>query len=192
MAETARAWSAHPLVERCSLDLCDDAGQAEAAGYAGMLEWWGGEPGADLLNGLAPSAQVYAVDELVEKAPARDAFDGIKLVAPWALKPAMDPAEGRRHWDEHVPLALSVHVGACAYVRHWVRAVLTPGAVPYQGVATLWFPTAADLCERLFDRPENEQRIAQDVEEFLGRNCVFAARELQFSRGRRRFAGSAA
>ena len=191
LTEAARALSSQPAVDRCVLDVCEDAAQAQAAGYIGMLELWGRDLRADLLNKLAPSAEVYAVDELIEKAPPSGLFQGIKLVAPWTLKPGLDAVEGRRHWDEHVPLALSVHLGACAYVRHWVRAVLAPQILSYQGIATLWFSTESDLRERLFAQPGDQRRIAQDVDEFIGRNCAFATRERQFHKGQVRFAVSA-
>lgn len=172
----ADSLAAHPAVARSALNLCDDP----AAPYAAVLEVAAPRlPAEPLALRLAtlPGAEVYRSRELVELPPPQGPFPGIKLIAPWVLKPGVSPAEGRRHWDEHVPLARSAHVGASAYVRHWVEACYSPGAPAWRGIAILWFDTAADLRERLFGKPEDLDAVTRDVADFVGDTCTLFARE---------------
>jgi hypothetical protein len=74
-------------------------------------------------------------------------------------------------------LARSAHVGASAYVRHWVEACYTPGAPAWQGIAILWFDTEADLRERLFGKAADVDAVTQDVADFVGETCTLFTRE---------------
>ncbi len=126
---------------------------------------------------------VYRVAEFVEKdtGPERGwPTSGPKLIVPWIGRAELTPAERRRHWDEHVPLATRIHVGCTRYVRNWIEAPApntdstTP---PYQGIAMLHFPTEQDLRERSFDTPASVQVIEDDTTEFIAEHVVLQTSE---------------
>ena len=94
---------------------------------------------------------------------------------PWIGRSELTPAEQRRHWDEHVPLANRIHVGCTRYVRNWVEAPTAnhgAAAPPYQGIAMQHFLTEQDLRERSFDSPTSVQVIKDDVAEFIAEHLV--------------------
>jgi EthD domain len=144
-----------------------------------VLELWGDQTlaqspweDAEIDRRVARRA-VYRVTELVEKdvGPARRwPTAGPKLIVPWIGRRELTPAEQRRHWDEHVPLANRIHVGCTRYVRNWVEASapnLAATTPPYQGIAIQHFLTEQDLRERSFDSPASVQVIQDDVAEFI-------------------------
>jgi hypothetical protein len=53
------------------------------------------------------------------------------------------------------------------YIRHWIDAVLTPGAPPEQGVTELHFPTQEDMRTRWFVDDDGRRQIVQDIGHFL-------------------------
>jgi hypothetical protein len=132
--------------------------------YGSVIEAWseGGEPPR-----FPAVAAVYGVEELVEKrVPGLFPPQGVKLVCAWQTRPGVPAAEARRHWNEHVPLALRIHTGACGYTRNWVTA--PPSGQAFQGIATLWFPHEDDLRLRLFPQPEDFKTVMDDVADFIG------------------------
>jgi hypothetical protein len=152
-----------------------------------VLEIWGGQPETSLRDAeIGPHVArraVYRVTEFVEKdvGPERRwPTPGPKLIVPWVGRPDVTPAEQRRHWDEHVPLANRIHVGCTRYVRNWIEAP-APGsastAPPYQGIAIQHFLTDADLRERSFDSPASVQVIHDDVADFIAEHVVLQAVE---------------
>jgi hypothetical protein len=167
----------------------------DGAPWDAVIELWGGHatasPGS-LRTDLEPHAAalaIYRVTELVGKdtGPHRGwPTAGVKLVVPWIGRSDVTPAEQRRHWDEHVPLANRIHVGVTRYVRNWVDwpAPGTDAAQPpYQGIATQHFPSERDMIERSFDRPESVQVIAADVADFLAGHIVLRTQEFHWSQG---------
>jgi hypothetical protein len=131
-----------------------------------------GEPAipAELLSAqLARDAEahVYLADQSVLKSPAIDSTSSINLMTVWDAKRDQNAAETRRHWREHVPLALSIHHGATRYVQCWLEKPLTRGAPAHAGVATLRFPSMEVMATGLFRSAEDVAIIDQDVAEFI-------------------------
>lgn len=130
------------------------------------------------LDSQVSSRATFTVTELVEKdtGPARGwPTPGVKLLVPWIGRRDITPAETRRHWDEHVPLANRIHVGVTRYVRNWIE----PGALDggdgfpgYNGIASQHFLTEQDLLERSFDSPASVQIIIDDVAEFISEHVA--------------------
>jgi hypothetical protein len=142
--------------------------------------------GAPALAALpdAPGCRVaaYLVTEMIEKnagPPKGWPTSGVKMIVPWIGRADVPPAEQRRHWDEHVPLANRVHIGVSRYVRNWVDSAVSIDAPRYQGIATQHFPTEADLHDRLFDSPASVQLIVDDVTDFIAEHV--ALRVLEYS-----------
>ena len=136
----------------------------------------------DDLRPLVAARAIYRVEELVEKdqGPAEAwPVSGIRLIVPWTGRGDVTPAEQRRHWDEHVPLANRVHVGVTRYVRNWVEAVVgdAAGVPPYQGIASQHYPSERDLHERSFDTPASVRVIHDDVAEFIAEPVVLRVTE---------------
>ena len=153
--------------------------------YDALVEGDGGsrplfEALRDAFGDQGAAVTVYSVTRMVEKAPPAPRLDAVKMVACIRQRPDLSKAETRRHWDEHVPLALRIHVGASRYVRNWVEeVVLSSGFSPagYPGIATMAFHTEADFRERLYDTPENAKVIAEDVAEFMTGTDSFLGQE---------------
>lgn len=123
---------------------------------------------------------VYAVRRMVEKAPPAPRRDAVKFVACIRPRPDLSPDEIRRRWNAHVPLALRIHIGVSRYVRNWVDDLIlssSPAPIPYCGIATMAFHTEDDYRDRLYDRPENEQVILNDVATFMAGVDSFLGRE---------------
>ena len=57
--------------------------------------------------------------------------------------------------------------GTCHYEQLIIDEVLTPDAPSWDGVGLLSFATASDYTERIFDGPEGQKAIYDDVARFL-------------------------
>jgi hypothetical protein len=141
-----------------------------------------GEPAivAESLRGqLARNAEVhvYLADQSVIKTPAVDSTPSINLMAVWDAKRGQAATETRRHWREHVPLAVSIHHGATRYVQSWLEKPLTQGAPAHAGVATLRFPSMEVMATGLFRSAEDVATIDQDVAEFIQTSHVLYTTE---------------
>jgi EthD domain len=153
--------------------------QDDAAPWHLVVEAWTDAANLhELLRGGVPGEFIatratYRVEELIEKdeGPAPGwPVAGVRLIVPWRRRTDVSPPECRRHWDEHVPLALRVHVGVTRYVRNWVEAAVGDEAAQapaYQGIASQHYPSEQDLRERSFDSPASVQVINDDVAEFI-------------------------
>lgn len=78
----------------------------------------------------------------------------------------LDRAEVERHWDEHIPLACSIHVGMNRYVQDRLSPAAN-GARPWFGMAHLHFADEAALRTGLFRSAEDVASISADVAEFV-------------------------
>lgn len=128
-----------------------------------------------VLVGFVQELHSYGVEERVMKDtldPVRGGRGGISPgVSLWTMLRrvhGIDIAEFRRHWSEHAPLAIRVHVGATAYRQNRVNTIFTPGAPEFDGFATLSFDSEEDLRDRLFAKPDDVQDILKDSAEFVG------------------------
>jgi EthD domain len=141
-----------------------------------------GEPAIvaeSLRRQLARNAEVhvYLADQSVIKTPTFDSTPSINLMAVWDAKRGQAPAETRRHWREHVPLAVSIHHGATRYVQSWLEKPLTRGAPAHDGVATLRFPSMEVMATGLFRSAEDVATIDHDVAEFIQTSHVLYTSE---------------
>jgi len=135
-------------------------------------EFWSSRPLA--AADIAPpkgSQQAFSVEERIEKAELdrRPGISpGIRLLSPLYPVAGAAPAESIGYWDEHVPLALRVHVGMNRYVRDIVVAPLDGNTSGMFGVASLHFPGEDAIRDRFFDKPESIPLHAEDLARFVG------------------------
>jgi len=81
-------------------------------------------------------------------------------------------ADVERHWDEHIPLALQIHVG----MNRYVQDRLSPPD-PWFGMAHLHFPHEAALRDGLFRDDRDIAVITADVAEFVAHHATMLAIE---------------
>ncbi len=90
------------------------------------------------------------------------------MVSPVFRAPAMTHEQFDAHWrDRHAPLALRHHIGMWRYDQYTITETLTDGAAPFDGIATLSFPTLDDFEGRLFDSDSGRDIIMADTARFL-------------------------
>jgi EthD domain len=113
----------------------------------------------------------YLIADVVEKDAQKFAAGqrapGVNLVSAITWGEGKTGEQGRQGWRNHGPLACRVHIGMTRYVRNVIEQAVTAGAPPYNGIAMLYFPTIADLEQRLYDIPANVEVIGKDVAGFV-------------------------
>jgi uncharacterized protein (TIGR02118 family) len=128
-------------------------------------------------------ADGYVTTEHVQKAasdpPATGVRSaGVKLLCPVRRHAALDHRAFVDHWlGRHVPLALRHHPGLCRYVTNVVDARLDDGGEPWDGFAELHFPSAEALATGMFDSPDGERVIREDVARFIGHTGAYVVAE---------------
>lgn len=90
--------------------------------------------------------------------------------------PGMSCADVERHWSEHIPLAVAIHVGMTRYVQDRFDEAGKTGA-GWFGMAHLHFPDADVLRNGLFRTPEDVAAITEDVAEFVADHATMLAIE---------------
>jgi hypothetical protein len=119
----------------------------------------------------APDA-VFGVSRRVIKARERgrdgERSEGFTVVCPSVRAPFLTHEQFDAHWrDNHSRIHVASSPGTCHYEQLIIDAPLTPGAPTWDGVGLLSFASAADYTERIFDGPEGQQAIYEDVARFL-------------------------
>ncbi len=174
-------------------DISPDFGDAQPlrtapVPYDAVTEMWiepasSGEGAAELYkSALAPALEQslrsrsaachsYLVADVVEKdaqtfAPGQRA-PGVNLVSAITWAEGKTAEQGRNGWRNHGPLACRIHIGMTRYVRNVIEQAVTTGAPGYNGIAMLYFPTVADLEQRLYDSPASVEVIGKDVAGFV-------------------------
>jgi hypothetical protein len=127
-----------------------------------------GVPTADL---PAPDA-AFAVTRRVIKARDRgrdgERSEGFTVVCPSVRAPFLTHDQFDAHWrDNHSRIHVASSPGTCHYEQLIIDDVLTPDAPSWDGVGLLSFATATDYTERIFDGPEGQKAIYDDVARFL-------------------------
>jgi uncharacterized protein (TIGR02118 family) len=127
-------------------------------------------------------ADAYATTEHVQKAPPATApgarTPGVKLIAPLTRRADMSHEAFVAHWlERHVPLALAHHPGLVGYVTNVVDARLDARAPELDGIAELHFASPAAFARGLFDSPEGERRVREDIARFIGRTFGYRVAE---------------
>jgi uncharacterized protein (TIGR02118 family) len=116
----------------------------------------------------------YVATEHVQKAPPAGArpgrgAPGAKLMAPLVRVAALTHDAFTAHWlTRHVPLALRHHPGLERYVTNVVDARLSDTGAVLDGIAELSFPSAAAIERQLFDSPQGERLVREDIARFIG------------------------
>jgi len=133
--------------------------------------------------GFMGGAHAYATTEHVQRSPAGTAqmgtrSPGVKLVCPLVRRPDMMHAAFVDHWlSKHVELALRHHPAMIKYVTNVVDHRLADTAPELDGIAELHFPSAEATREGLFDGPEGERIIREDIARFIGRTAAYRVAE---------------
>ena len=145
------------------------------AGWDALVEIAGEERARAAVNALAEVgvAHVYRVERRRVKAYPRTWPDGartpgVEILSAMRRLPALDRAGFDAHWrDRHAPLARAHHPGMWEYRQNAVQESLTADAPDFDGFAVVGFPTAEDCRSRLYDSPEGEAVILEDLARFL-------------------------
>lgn len=82
-------------------------------------------------------------------------------------KDGLSPEEFAVEWLKHKELAKKHHPTLTRYRVNTLPRPLTDGAVAYDGIAELAFPSAEDIRDRMFDSEEGQRVIAADVDRFI-------------------------
>ena len=133
--------------------------------------------------GFMGGADAYVTTEHVQRAPsappaAGARAPGVKLVCPVVRRNGMSHAEFVAHWlTRHVPLALQHHPGMIKYVTNVVDRRLGDSGAELDGIAELHFPSAQALATAMFDSPDGERIIRDDIPRFIGRTAAYRVAE---------------
>jgi uncharacterized protein (TIGR02118 family) len=93
---------------------------------------------------------------------------GVKLVCPVQRRPDLSREAFLDHWfGTHVALARAHHPGLVRYVTNVVDRRLGAGGPPWDGFTELHFSSAEAIAGGLFDSPEGERIVRDDIGKFL-------------------------
>jgi uncharacterized protein (TIGR02118 family) len=132
--------------------------------------------------GFLGGASAYATTEYVQRAGTDEPALGakasrVKLVCPIRRRPDLSHEAFVEHWlTAHVPLALRHHPGLVRYVTNVVDESLGDAA-PYDGIAELSFADEESVKTRMFDSPEGERVIRDDIARFIGATAAYRVAE---------------
>ena len=94
---------------------------------------------------------------------------GVKLICPVRRRPDLSREAFLEHWfGTHVALARAHHPGLVRYVTNVVERRLGDGGEPWDGFTELHFGSADDIRDGLFDSPEGERIVRDDIVRFIG------------------------
>jgi len=133
--------------------------------------------------GFMGGADAYVTTEYVQRAPAAAPANGartpgVKLICPVVRRNGMSHEEFLTHWlTRHVPLALRHHPKMSKYVTNVVDQRLGDAGAPLDGIAELHFPSAPALATGMFDSPEGERMIRDDMARFIGHTAAYHVAE---------------
>lgn len=138
------------------------------------------------VRGFMGGAHAYATTEHVQKDESTGATPGsrspgIKMICPLVRRPGLAHDEFVEHWlTRHVPLAREHHPALRRYVTNVVDERLSPGGEPLDGIAELTFGGEGELRGGLFDSPEGERIVREDIARFIARtDAYFVAEHVQ-------------
>jgi uncharacterized protein (TIGR02118 family) len=131
--------------------------------------------------GFMGGADAYVTTEHVQKAPPRGALGertaAVKMVCPVRRRDGMTHDEFVAHWlGRHVPLGLRHHPGLIGYVTNVVDARLG-GGEEWDGFGALYFRSMESLATEIFDSPEGERVIRDDMARFIGHTGAYVCEE---------------
>lgn len=129
------------------------------------------------------AADAYVTTEHVQRATAPAAplgtrSPGVKMLCPLRRRPDMTHAAFVEHWlGTHVPLALRHHPGMSCYVTNVVERRLGDTGEDWDGFAELCFPSEEAWRTGLFDSPEGERIVRDDIARFIGATGAYRVAE---------------
>jgi len=135
------------------------------------------------VRGFMGGAHAYVTTAHVQRAPSPAApigerTPGVKLMCPVRRRTGMTHSEFVEHWlTRHVPLALRHHIGLSGYVTNVVEQQLSPTGEPWDGFAALHFPSEQARRDGMFDSPEGERIIREDMARFIGDTGAYRVAE---------------
>jgi uncharacterized protein (TIGR02118 family) len=135
------------------------------------------------VQGFMGGADAYATTEHIQKAANPPAAlgarsPGVKLVCPIRRRPDRTHEQFVDHWlNRHVPLALRHHPGLTKYVTNVVDQRLSASAPELDGIAELHFGDAGEPPPAMFDSPEGERAIREDIARFIGDTKAYRVAE---------------
>ena len=133
--------------------------------------------------GFMGGADAYATTEHVQKdvrppAPLGRRSPGVKMVCPIVRAPGLTHGGFVSHWlERHVPLALRHHPGLVRYVTNVVDERLSPTGSDLDGIGELHFASPEALAADLFDSPDGERIIRDDMARFIGHTAAYFVAE---------------
>lgn len=133
--------------------------------------------------GFMGGAHAYVTSEHVQKstapaAPLGTRSPGIKMICPMVRAPGLTHEAFVDHWlHRHVPLAFRHHPGVVRYVTNVVDERLSPDGPALDGIAELHFASAESRRDQMFDSPEGERIIREDMGRFIGSSTAYDVAE---------------
>jgi uncharacterized protein (TIGR02118 family) len=127
-------------------------------------------------------AAAYVTSEYVQRDAATAAPLGtltplVKLVCPVRRRSDLTHAAFVDHWlGRHVPLALRHHPGLVRYLTNVVEQPLGD-AEPLDGIAELLFADERSLRSAMFDSPQGERVVREDIARFIGATAAYRVSE---------------
>jgi uncharacterized protein (TIGR02118 family) len=174
------------VVERAQdgLPPLDSIGELSFASLADYREHLYDSPeGRDVVQrdvaGFMGGADAYATTEHVQKnvrppVALGTRTPGVKMVCPVVRAAHLTHEAFVDHWlRRHVPLALRHHPGLVKYVTNVVDARLSPDGPALDGIGELHFASAESLAAGMFDSPDGERAIREDIPRFIGRTGAY-------------------
>lgn len=133
--------------------------------------------------GFLAAADAYATTEHVQASRGAPASlgartPGVKIICPLRRRPDLGHEAFVAHWlGTHVPLARAHHPGLVEYVTNVVDARVSATGEAWDGFAELRFASEADAGERLWDSPEGERIVREDIARFIGWTAPYRVAE---------------
>ena len=136
--------------------------------------------------GFMGSADAYVTHERTQLSIGeRDAngarSPGVKLVCPVQRRADLSREDFIEHWlGTHAPIARVHHPGLTRYFTNVVELRLGSGGDPWDGFTELHFASAEPIAGGLFDSPEGERAVRDDIALFIGRAGAYRVAEYVF------------
>ena len=136
------------------------------------------------VTGILGAAETYVTTEHVQLAtdrrrPTGERSPGVKLFCPVRRRPDLEREAFVAHWlGTHAAIAKAHHPGLTRYHIALAERRLGDGAgEPWDGFTELHFADAARVAGGLFDSPEGERLVREDIAKFIGHAGAYRVAE---------------
>ena len=118
----------------------------------------------------------------LDDAPPRTApgvrSPGVKLICPVRRRPDLSREAFLDHWFRmHAPIARAHHPGLVRYLTNVVERRVGSGGPEWDGFTELHFGSAEDIAGGLFDSPDGERLVREDIVKFLAHAGAYRVTE---------------